>query len=96
MYGTEDDVQKTVQNIMSKSVKELEDNLTSYIGAFPNTYTFTKNLSEKNLMSKRGNVNVVIWRPSIITSSFNQPFPGWTDSVSAAGGLTLLTGLGLL
>jgi len=35
---------------MSKSVKELEDNLQSYIGVFPNTYTFTKNLSEKNLM----------------------------------------------
>ena len=50
IYGNNDDVQKTVQNIMSKSVKELEDNLFSYIGVFPNTYTFTKNLSEKNLM----------------------------------------------
>lgn len=27
IYGLDDDVQKTVQNIMSKSVKELEDNL---------------------------------------------------------------------
>ena len=47
-------------------------------------------------MKNRGNVKVVIWRPSIIASSYNQPFPGWTDSVSAAGGLTLLTGMGLL
>ena len=28
-------------------------------------------------------------------SAYKQPFPGWTDSVSAAGGLTLLSGLGL-
>jgi fatty acyl-CoA reductase len=47
-------------------------------------------------MKNRENVKVVIWRPSIITSSYNQPFPGWTDSVSAAGGLTVLTGLGLV
>ena len=71
LYGADDDVQKTVQNIMSKSVKELEDNLYAYIGIFPNTYTFTKNLSEKNLMANRGHVKTVIWRPSIITSSFN-------------------------
>lgn len=81
---------------MSQSVKELEDNLKNYIGNFPNTYTFTKNLAEKSLMKDRENVKVVIWRPSIITSGYNQPFPGWTDSVSAAGGLTLLCGLGLL
>jgi hypothetical protein len=81
---------------MSKSVKELEDNLKTYIGLFPNTYTFTKNLAEKSLMKNRGNIKVVIWRPSIITSAYKQPFPGWTDSASAAGGLTLLTGYGLL
>ena len=50
IYGLDDDVQKTVHNIMSKSVKELEDNLQTYIGVYPNTYTFTKSLAEKNLM----------------------------------------------
>ena len=35
-------------------------------------------------------------RPAIIASSLNDPFPGWTDSLSAAGGISLLTGLGFL
>lgn len=71
IYGNDEDIQKTVQNVMSKSVKELEDNLHNYIGNYPNTYTFTKSLAEKSLMKNRGNIKVVIWRPSIITSSFN-------------------------
>jgi fatty acyl-CoA reductase len=47
-------------------------------------------------MKTRGNVKTVIWRPSIIGSAINDPFPGWTDTLSAAGGLALLTALGLM
>lgn len=35
-------------------------------------------------------------RPAIIASSMTDPFPGWTDSLAAAGGITLLVGLGLI
>lgn len=74
-------------------VKENEQNL---IGSFPNTYTFTKNLAEKYLRKHQGQLNCVIWRPSIIAGSVEQPFKGWTDSISAAGGLTVLGALGIL
>lgn len=43
-----------------------------------------------------GNIKCCIWRPSIIACSLEQPFPGWTDSISAAGGLTILGTTGLL
>jgi fatty acyl-CoA reductase len=66
------------------------------LGSFPNTYTYTKHLAEKNIKNNMGNVKVVIWRPSIIASAQSEPFPGWTDSLSAAGGLTFLGGLGIL
>ena len=39
---------------------------------------------------------MVLCRPSIIASSLYDPFPGWTDSLSAAGGITLMIGLGLI
>lgn len=32
---------------MTKDIKELEENLKSYIGGYPNTYTYTKSLAEK-------------------------------------------------
>lgn len=65
------------------------------LGPFPNTYTFTKNLAEKALRKNKGNVPVSLIRPSIIASSMKEPFPGWTDSLSAAGGLSMVTGLGI-
>jgi len=39
---------------------------------------------------------VCLVRPSVIAASHREPFPGWTDSLSAAGGLSLLTGLGII
>lgn len=39
---------------------------------------------------------MVIFRPAIIGSSLEDPFPGWTDTLSAAGGLSLFVGLGLI
>ena len=38
----------------------------------------------------------MLFRPSIIAGAYKDPFPGWTDSLSAAGGLSLLVGLGLI
>jgi len=53
-------------------------------------------MAEKTLLKRKGDLPVVLFRPSIIASSNQQPFPGWTDSLAAAGGLSLLTGLGLV
>ena len=72
------------------------ENEKTILGKFPNTYTFTKNMAEKSLWKNRAHVPVVLLRPSIIASSLESPFPGWTDSLSAAGGLTLMSGLGLI
>jgi len=29
----------------------------------------------------KGNLSVVIIRPTIVTSTFKEPFPGWTEGV---------------
>ena len=89
-------MESLVQRIMSLSLQEIKDKEQALIGNFPNTYTFTKHLAEKNIKNNMGNVKVVIWRPAIIASALTQPFPGWTDSLSAAGGLSFLGGLGIL
>lgn len=52
-------------------------------------------MTEKAIVRKQGNLKVVICRPSIIASSIREPYPGWTDSMSAAGGITILGGLGM-
>lgn len=45
-------------------------------------------------MKPNQSVNIV--RPSIIGGSYIEPFEGWTDTFSAAGGLTLAGGVGII
>ncbi len=35
-------------------------------------------------------------RPSIITGCKDEPMPGWTDTLAAAGGLAITMGLGII
>lgn len=62
----------------------------------PNTYTFTKCLSERLLDIHKGDVPLSIVRPSIISASWQHPTPGWIDSYAAFAGFVSLIGSGML
>jgi len=62
----------------------------------PNTYTFTKCITEHLIAQRRGDVPVVIVRPSIVSASWKAPFPGWLDSPAALAGCLLYMGLGVV
>jgi fatty acyl-CoA reductase len=74
--------------------KETQQLLKKY--NFPNTYTFTKNMAEHLLHRLKGKCPVTIVRPSIIGCSYMDPVPGWVDALTAAGGLFLTIGLGIV
>lgn len=46
----------------------------------PNTYTFTKGLAEQAVKDFSDRLPVVIFRPSIVISSLDEPMPGWIDN----------------
>lgn len=56
----------------------------------------TKSMAEDLLKKNRKGVPLVIFRPSIIGSSWEEPFPGWVDTLSAAGIVLFLMELALL
>lgn len=62
---------------------------------FPNTYTFTKNMGEMLLQRMKGSIPLTIVRPSIVGCSLREPYPGWVDVLTAAGGILLTVGLGV-
>ena len=62
---------------------------------FPNTYIFSKNLAEK-LVIDRKNLPVVIVRPSVICPSYQEPMPGWVDSINGPMGVLLGASSGIL
>ncbi|KAH9326758.1 hypothetical protein KI387_006936, partial [Taxus chinensis] len=43
------------------------------------TYGLTKAMGEMLLVNERGDLPVVILRPSIVESTFSSPFPGWIE-----------------
>lgn len=51
-----------------------------YTRAEPNTYTFTKGLAEQAVKDFSDRLPVVIFRPSIVVSSLDEPMPGWIDN----------------
>jgi nucleoside-diphosphate-sugar epimerase len=60
----------------------------------PNTYTLTKCLTEHLLAERRGTTRLSVVRPSIISASWREPFPGWIDSATAFAGFVVLVGSG--
>ena len=48
---------------------------------WPNTYVFTKAMGEMVVGDLKGNMPVVIVRPTIVTSTLKEPFPGWAEGV---------------
>lgn len=67
-----------------------------YTNAEPNTYTFTKGLAEQVVYEYRNRLPVIIYRPSIVISSLDEPMPGWIDNFNGPTGLLIACGLGLL
>eukprot|EP00253_Pinus_taeda_P018958 PITA_18958 len=61
-----------------KRLKELGLERARTFG-WPNTYSFTKAMGEMLIEKLRGNVPVVILRPTIIESTLAEPFPGWME-----------------
>jgi fatty acyl-CoA reductase len=54
-------------------------------------------MGERTLRKKRNpNLPTLLIRPSIIVGAMRTPMPGWTDTISAAGGLSLIGGMGVI
>jgi hypothetical protein len=62
---------------------------------WPNTYTFTKSLSESMIgayLDANPKAAIAIVRPSIVESSIEKPFVGWNEGVNTSASLSYLLG----
>ncbi|KAF5207193.1 Fatty acyl-coa reductase [Thalictrum thalictroides] len=46
---------------------------------WPNTYVFTKAMGEMIMGHSRGKLPVVVVRPTVVTCTYKEPFPGWIE-----------------
>ncbi|KAK6119851.1 hypothetical protein DH2020_046398 [Rehmannia glutinosa] len=59
-----------------------------------NTYVFTKAMGEMVLGHLKENMPLVIIRPTIVTSTYKEPFPGWVEGVRTIDSLAVGYGKG--
>ncbi|XP_057456000.1 fatty acyl-CoA reductase 3-like [Lotus japonicus] len=76
-------------------MKDLGISRANFYG-WPNTYVFTKAMGEMLVGQLKGNLSVVTVRPTIITSTFKEPFPGWAEGVRTIDSLAVAYGKGKL
>lgn len=66
------------------------------LNGLPNTYALSKALSEELVYSYKDKFPIAITRPSIVTSSLKEPFPGFIEGVNGPTGLMIASGRGIL
>lgn len=62
----------------------------------PNTYAYTKSLTEDLVSQYAGKFPIVIARPSIVTAAYMEPMPGWVDNLNGPTGLLVGAGKGVI
>ncbi|XP_022128113.2 fatty acyl-CoA reductase wat [Pieris rapae] len=83
-----------VERLDSKTVDDITPGL---IGAYPNTYCFTKAAAENHLLQHSQGLPVAILRPSIVVSTAKGPIPlGWIDNVYGPTGVSVGAWLGII
>ncbi|KAL8148623.1 hypothetical protein AgCh_005835 [Apium graveolens] len=65
-------------NEKEEKLKELGMTRAQKYG-WPNTYAFTKAMGEMAVEDTKGHLPVIIIRPTVVESTYKQPFPGWIE-----------------
>ncbi|MCL7042772.1 hypothetical protein MKW94_018149 [Papaver nudicaule] len=83
------------ENLVSQKMKELGLERARIYG-WQDTYVFTKAMGEMMIDNMRGDIPVAIIRPSVIESTYKEPFPGWMEGNRMMDPIVLYYGKGQL
>ncbi|KAL8263076.1 hypothetical protein R6Q59_024425 [Mikania micrantha] len=83
------------ENALVQKLKELGLERAKLYG-WQDTYVFTKAMGEMMIDKMGGDIPVVIIRPSVIESTYKEPFPGWMEGNRMMDPIVLYYGKGQL
>ncbi|KAL8204790.1 hypothetical protein R6Q57_010413 [Mikania cordata] len=83
------------ENALVQKLKELGLERAKLYG-WQDTYVFTKAMGEMMIDQMGGDIPVVIIRPSVIESTYKEPFPGWMEGNRMMDPIVLYYGKGQL
>ncbi|XP_052565321.1 putative fatty acyl-CoA reductase CG5065 isoform X2 [Culex pipiens pallens] len=68
----------------------------SMLNDFPDTYSYTKALTEDLVNGLRDRLPIAIARPTIVTAAWKEPVPGWIEGTHGPTGLIIGCGRGVV
>ncbi|XP_065208701.1 putative fatty acyl-CoA reductase CG5065 [Planococcus citri] len=96
MYPSKYNPEKILDLVQWMEPKLLEKITPNLINPLPNTYTFSKRLTESLLNEYGSTVPIIVARPSIVAACYKEPFPGWNDTLNGPTGFYAAGAKGLL
>jgi fatty acyl-CoA reductase len=90
----ENQIRKNRVRWLRQTLRDAGSNRASALG-WPNTYTFTKSLSEsliRNFLDENPWAAIAVVRPAIVESSLEKPFLGWNEGINTSASLSYLLG----
>ncbi|XP_076750890.1 fatty acyl-CoA reductase wat [Xylocopa sonorina] len=96
LYEPPIEADKLITIVESMDEKLIDEIVPRLLGAWPNTYTFTKAVAESIVVKEAGNLPVGIFRPGIVISTYMEPVRGWIDNLYGPTGVAAGAGAGLL
>ncbi|XP_062562566.1 fatty acyl-CoA reductase wat-like [Armigeres subalbatus] len=91
-FGGYANIINIVSNMSDSEVRSMEPHV---IKRFPNTYTFSKKCAEVMVREKYGSLPIGIFRPPIVTSTYQEPITGWINNFNGPSGLVVMLSEGL-
>ncbi|XP_031622375.1 fatty acyl-CoA reductase wat-like [Contarinia nasturtii] len=88
-----DDLSRMIEKMDDKALDKITPTL---LGKWPNTYAFTKAMSEDLIRMNGKNLPLGMFRPAIVTSSVREPVVGYIDNLYGPTGVVAGAGTGLL
>ncbi|KAF9408183.1 hypothetical protein HW555_012040 [Spodoptera exigua] len=95
-YPCDADCEQLHQMVDKLTDDQLNIMLPKILGPWPNTYTFTKALAEKELRASAGGMPIGIFRPAIVISTAKEPLKGWLDNMYGPTGVAVGSATGIL
>ncbi|XP_019874561.2 putative fatty acyl-CoA reductase CG5065 isoform X4 [Aethina tumida] len=95
-YPPPADPEKVIRTCEWMSEEAIDIITPQILGSFPNSYAFTKALSEGLINQEMDNLPIILLRPSIVIPVWKEPLPGWTDNINGPTGLLIGAGKGVI
>ncbi|CAG2058434.1 unnamed protein product [Timema podura] len=96
IYPGKHDPHKILDTVAWMPDHILEEITPKIVSGQPNTYAFSKNLSEKLVAEYASKIPMGIARPSIVTGTWKEPMPGWVDNLNGPTGIMIGAGKGVI